>query len=199
MLYFDIAIIAGEIAGLVFSVEKNGWWKQFQYYTQCSNYILLAVTAVHLVCLLRKTVPVVVERCRYYAACLTTVTFVVTVCILIPWFGHPYFFLMETNGLFQHLVCPLLAVAGMPFVSGIRKKDSRIAVIPTAVYGIVLCILNYFRVLSGPYPFLKVHDQPWYMSILWFAAIGALAFGIAVGLRKLSGRKQGDSPESLRF
>ena len=26
MLYFDIAIIAGEIAGLVLSIEKHGFW-----------------------------------------------------------------------------------------------------------------------------------------------------------------------------
>ena len=41
MLYLDIAIIAGELAGLVFSIDKHGWWGQFVYYTQWSNYILL--------------------------------------------------------------------------------------------------------------------------------------------------------------
>ena len=89
MLYLDIAIIAGEIAGLVFSIGKHGWWGQFVYYTQCSNYILMIVCAVHLVCLLRRSVPAAVERLRYIAACLTSVTFLVTVCILIPWYGHP--------------------------------------------------------------------------------------------------------------
>ncbi|MBO7709255.1 MAG: hypothetical protein J6S83_02220, partial [Lachnospiraceae bacterium] len=51
--------------------------------------------------------------------------------------------------------------------------------------------LNYFRVVEGPYPFLKVHNQPWYMSILWFFAISLVAFGIAVLLRKVCG-KRGD-------
>ena len=54
MLYLDIAVIAGELAGLVFSTEKNGWWGQFVFYTQCSNYLLLAVTAIHLFYLLRR-------------------------------------------------------------------------------------------------------------------------------------------------
>lgn len=49
--------------------------------------------------------------------------------------------------------------------------------------------LNYFRVLEGPYPFLKVHNQPWYMSILWLFAIILVAFGIAVLLRKVCGKK----------
>lgn len=54
MLYFDIAIIAGEIAGLVLSIEKHGFWKQFLYYTQWSNYLLFLITIVHLICLLRE-------------------------------------------------------------------------------------------------------------------------------------------------
>ena len=189
MLWLDIAIIAGELAGLVFSVEKHGWWKQFRYYTQCSNYLLLLVTVVHLVCLLRRRMPAAVERCRYYAACLTTVTFAVTVCMLIPWYGHPFFFMLETNGLFQHLICPLLAAAGLPFLSRIRKKDARIAMIPTVIYGVILYTLNICRVLSGPYPFLKVYEQPWYMSVLWFLVVAVLAYGIAAALRKLCGRK----------
>ena len=41
MIYLELAIVAGEIAGLVFSVEKHGWLGQFVYYTQCSNYFLL--------------------------------------------------------------------------------------------------------------------------------------------------------------
>ena len=195
MLCLDIAIIAGELAGLVFSIEKHGWWSQFRYYTQCSNYLLLIAAAVHLFFLLRKKMTPPVERFRYYATCLTTVTFVVTVCILIPLYGHPEFFLLQTNGLFQHLLCPLLAVASLPFLTSIRKKDSRLAMIPTLIYGIVLYTLNFLRVVDGPYPFLKVYEQPWYMSVLWFLVLAALAFGIAVALRKICGRKRGQPAE----
>ena len=190
-MILDIVIIAGELAATVFSIEKHGWWKQFRYYTQCSNYILLFVTLVHLCLLLmKKKMPEAVDRCRYYATCLTTVTFVVTVCILIPWYGHPSFFLIETNGLFYHLLCPLFAIAQLPFITCIRKKDTRLAMIPTVVYGIVLYTLNFLKVVDGPYPFLKVYEQPWYMSILWFLILAALAFGIAVVLWKICGRKQ---------
>ena len=54
---------------------------------------------------------------------------------------------------------------------------------------LVMIPLNYFRVLEGPYPFLKVHNQPWYMSILWFLAIGLVSFGIAVLQRKVCGKR----------
>ena len=189
MLYLDIAIIAGELAGLVFSIDKHGWWGQYVYYTQWSNYILLIAAVIHLVCLLRSSVPTAAERFLYVATCLTTVTFLVTVCILIPWYGHAEWFLLETNGLFHHLLCPLLAVACLPFLHPMRKKDALLAVIPTFIYGVILYTLNYFRRVDGPYPFLKVHAQPWYMSVLWFVLLAAAAYGIAMALRLLCGRK----------
>ena len=85
--------------------------------------------------------------------------------ILIPWYGHAEWFLLETNGLFHHLLCPILAVACLPFLHPMRKKDALLAVIPTFIYRVILYTLNYFRKVDGPYPFLKIHDQPWYMSI----------------------------------
>ncbi len=195
MLYFDIAIIAGEIAGLVLSIEKHGFWKQFRYYTQWSNYLLFLITVVHLICLVRRRMPAWVERYRYYATCLTTVTILVTVCILIPWYGHPEFFLLETNGLFHHLLCPILAIASLPFLRRMEKKDCKIALIQTLLYGIVFYTLNYLRIVDGPYPFMKVHDQPWYMSVLWFLVLLLVAYGVAVLLRKLCGRKREASNE----
>jgi hypothetical protein len=195
MLYLDIAIIAGEIAALVLSIQKHGFWKQFQFYTQWSNFILMAVTVAHLICLIRqrkiqgKQIPARVEKCLYCATCMTTVTLLVTVCVLIPWYGHPEYFMLETNGLFHHLLCPVLAIASLPFLRRMGKQESRIALIPTLLYGIVMYILNYLRLADGPYPFLKVHDQPWYMSVLWFLVLLGAACGVAAGLRKLCGRK----------
>lgn len=191
MLYLEASVVAGELAGLVFSVRKHGWWPQFVYYTQCSNYILLLAAAVHLYFLLRrKRVPAAVNLWRYIAACLTTVTFLVTACVLVPWYGHPEYFLLETNGLFQHLLCPLLAAAGLPFLHPVRKNDCLAALAPTIAYGVLFYALNFFRVYHGPYPFMWVHDQPWYMSAAWFAVLAAGAYGIAAALRKVCGRKR---------
>ena len=190
MLYLDLAIIAGEIAGFVFSYWKHGFWHQFIYYTQWSNLLLLIATVVHLYFLLRKKMPAWVERCRYYATCLTTVTFLVTVCILIPWYGHPEFFLLQSNCLFQHLLCPVLAIASLPLLRRMEKRDCKSALIPTVVYGIVMYTLNYLRVVDGPYPFMKVHEQAWYMSVVWFLVLLGMAYGVAVLLRKLCGLKR---------
>ncbi len=71
----------------------------------------------------------------------------------------------------------------------VEKRDSLLALIPTGLYALVMVPLNVFRVYDGPYPFLRVHNQPWYMSILWMAAIFLVAFGAAAALRKVCGKK----------
>ena len=190
IICLDLAIIAGEIVGMVISIGKHGWLGQFAYYTQCSNYLLFIATAAHLFFLLRGRMPAAVERGKYYATCLTSVTFLVTVFILIPWYGHPEFFLFRSNGLFHHLLCPIMAVAGLPFLSGVRRKDAPLAMIPTVIYGTVMYTLNFLRLYDGPYPFLKVHSQPWYMSILWFVVIAGVAYGVAVGLGRICEKKK---------
>ena len=188
MLYLDIAVIAGELAGLVLASFENGWG-QFVFYTQNSNYFLLAVTLAHLCFLLKKQpVPKSVNRLKYIATCTTTVTFVVAVAVLLPMYKRPYITFLNGANLFQHTLCPILGVATLPLMDPVEKRDSILALIPTGLYALVMVPLNYFRVFDGPYPFLRVHNQPWYMSVLWLLAIFLVAFGIAVILRKVCGK-----------
>ena len=188
MLYLDIAVIAGERAGLVLASFENGWG-QFVFYTQNSNYFLLAVTLAHLYFLLKKQpVPKSVNRLKYIATCTTTVTFVVAVAVLLPMYKRPYITFLNGANLFQHTLCPILGVATLPLMDPVEKRDSILALIPTGLYALVMVPLNYFRVFDGPYPFLRVHNQPWYMSVLWLLAIFLVAFGIAVILRKVCGK-----------
>ncbi|HPF53799.1 MAG TPA: hypothetical protein PLM48_04040 [Clostridia bacterium] len=46
---------------------------------------------------------------------------------------------------------------------------------PTLLYAIVIIILNIAKLLVGPYPFLHIYEQPWYMSIVWIAVILGMA------------------------
>lgn len=188
MLYLDIAVIVGELTGLVLASFENGWG-QFVFYTQNSNYFLLAVTLAHLYFLLKKQpVPKAVNRLKYIATCTTTVTFVVAVAVLLPMYKRPYITFLNGANLFQHTLCPILGIAALPLMDPVEKRDSILALIPTGLYALVMVPLNYFRVFDGPYPFLRVHNQPWYMSVLWLLAIFLVAFGIAVILRKVCGK-----------
>ena len=189
MLYLDIALIAGELAGLVLASFENGWG-QFAYYTQNSNYFLLAATLAHLYFLLKKQpVPKAVNRLKYIATCTTTVTFAVALTVLLPMYKRPYITFLNGANLFQHTLCPLLGFVTLLFMDPVEKRDSILALIPTGIYALVMIPLNFFRVYDGPYPFLKVHNQPWYMSIVWLLAISLVAFGAAVLLRKVCGKK----------
>ena len=189
MLYLDIAVIAGELAGLVLASLENGWG-QFVFYTQNSNYFLLATTLAHLYYLLRKKpVPKAVNRLKYIATCTTTVTFVVAVTVLLPMYKRPYITFLNGANLFQHTLCPILGIVTLLLMDPVEKRDSILALIPTGIYALVMVPLNYFRVYDGPYPFLKVHNQPWYMSVVWMLAIFLVAFGAAVLLRKMCGKK----------
>ena len=189
MMYLDIAVVVGELVGLVLASLENGWG-QFIFYTQLSNYFLLAATLPHLYFLPKKEpVPKAVNRLKYIATCTTTVTFTVAVAVLLPMYKRPYITFLNGANLFQHTLCPILGFATLPFMDPVEKRDSRLALIPTGLYALVMVPLNYFRVLEGPYPFLKVHNQPWYMSILWLFAIILVAFGIAVLLRKVCGKR----------
>ena len=189
MLFLDIAVVVGEAVGLVLATLENGWG-QFVFYTQNSNYFLLITTLAHLYFLLRKKpVPKVVNRLKYIATCTTTVTFFVVVAVLLPMYRRPYITFLNGANLFQHTLCPILGFASLLFMDPVEKRDSRLALIPTGLYALVLVPLNYFRVCDGPYPFLKVHNQPWYMSLLWLFAIGVVAFAVAVLLRRICGKK----------
>ena len=67
MLYLDLAVVVGELVGLVLASLENGW-SQFVFYTQLSNYFLLAATMAHLYFLLKKEpVPKAVNRFKYIA------------------------------------------------------------------------------------------------------------------------------------
>jgi hypothetical protein len=45
------------------------------------------------------------------------------------------------------------------------------ALIPTAVYAVIMLILNAARITVGPYFFLRVYEQPVYKTILWVVVV----------------------------
>lgn len=85
--------------------------------------------------------------------------------------------------LYQHTLCPVLAVFSF-FIFEIRnplpKADLIKALIPTLIYAVTAIILNICKIIEGPYFFLMVYAQPWYMSVIWCIVVlgiaGFLAF-----------------------
>jgi hypothetical protein len=199
-LILNIFIVAMEIIGTSLTVKTQGI-SLFQFYTEDSNIFALfacAVCAAYTARNLKSGVsalPRWVKTMKYMATCCLSVTFVVVICILAPMAGVGGFRIMLLSGsmLYHHLICPVAALISFVFFETdpqLTRKYTYFALIPTGTYAAVAIILNIARVMKGPYPFLRVYEQPVYMSVLWFVVIfgGAylLAWLILLANRKCS-------------
>ena len=180
-----VQLLFGTI-GLVMAVRSMGW-KNFMYYTELSNYLLMTGLIIHVIYLLKGgEMPRWVTRLKFAGVCTVTVTFVVVVTVL-SWFFGLWYLLTAGVMLYHHTICPLLAVASFLFLEKeeATREDVRWSLLPTLLYGTVMIILNIVGTVVGPYPFLMVRYQPWYMSVIWVIVIVGGAGLLSMGLRKL--------------
>ena len=189
MIFIEFCIIVGEIVALILTSIETGW-AQFYYYTQLSNYFLTVMTAIHMITVLRKKpVSERLNRYLYTAICLTTVTFSVVAFVLMPMEGRFYGYMLGTNALFHHTICPIMGVALVTMLRPVKKRDAALALVPTLIYTLVIFTLNILRKLDGPYSFFKIYDQPIYMSFVWLFCLLALVYGAALLMYMLCGKK----------
>lgn len=189
MVFIEACIVVGEIVALILTSMETGW-AQFYYYTQLSNYFLTVTTAIHLITVLRKKpVSERLNRYLYTATCLTTVTFSVVAFVLMPMEGRFYGYMLGTNALFHHTICPILGVALVTMLRPVRKRDAALALIPTMIYTLVMFTMNLLHLIDGPYPFFRIYEQPVYMSFIWLFCLLALVYGAALLMWMLCGKK----------
>ena len=175
------------------------WPSTFKYYTTISN--VLAGISCFLLALYQiinyktsKEIPYFVIIFKYISACMLSVTFLVVLFVLIPASGdinEMIRLLFSPKLLFHHTLCPILCIISFVFFENeykIEKKSIFYSLIPTLLYAIIFIFLNAFNIVSGPYFFLKVNNQPIYMSIIWFVVIMSGAYGISTLLWFLNKR-----------
>lgn len=166
-----------------------------EMYTVDSNILAMLSCLIYAGFLIRKfrkgtEVPAWALMAKYAGVCCLTVTFLVVVAVLAPMFGPEGYQMMLLRGdmLYHHLFCPILAVLSFFLFDRVPmapKKAAQIALIPTILYAAVTVILNLARVIEGPYPFLKVYEQPVWMSFVWVGLIIGGAYAIAWILARL--------------
>lgn len=127
------------------------------------------------------------QHMKYMAACALSLTFLVVLFVLIPLAGWSSFAdkLFADTKLYHHFLCPVLTAVSFLWLEDYRDltaKDAGFALIPTACYAVILTALNILRIADGPYPFLRVYNQPIYMSVIWGFIILGSAYAIARGL-----------------
>ena len=171
-----LVILLLEARGLSLSVSDRRW-RVLVFYTQLSN-LITTVSAMLLVVLGQ---PPWVTTLRYLSTCMLVMTFFVTTCVLIPMGGDPKKLLWSGNGLYHHVLCPILSTISYTFVE--RHSDIIwLPVIITLIYGLIMLYLNGIRKVDGPYPFFRVHNQTALATVLWMVVLMAAMAGISAGV-----------------
>ena len=177
-----LIILLLEIRGLSLSLSGRKWMILI-FYTQLSNLI----TTLSATLLLFLGQPYWVTVLRYISTCMLVMTFFVTTCVLIPMGGSAKKLLWSGNGLYHHVLCPVISTASYIIVE-MHAAGSLIwlpAVI-TLAYGIVMLCLNGLRKVDGPYPFFRVHYQSVAATVLWMAILFAAVTGISAAVWALA-------------
>lgn len=194
VITLNLIIVFLELIGVGLAAS-NHRWGFFKYYTENSNLLCLIFSAVYVGFLLKVKKGVISEMPEWLRAARVTfltglvLTFIVVVLVLGPAIGgiEGYIYVLFTGSmLFGHTLCPITSFVSYVFfekdLCKCKKNHTIIPVIYTFIYAVVLVILNLLRVVDGPYPFLKVYNQPWWASVLWFVSILLLVYYIAIKL-----------------
>lgn len=161
-------ILALEARGLCISI-RDRHWKIFAFYTQISN-IITAISALLVIIFGETGLTALV---RYLSSCMLLMTFIVTTCVLIPMGGNAKQLLFSGNGLYHHLLVPIISTASYLLLEKHVTSPSAIALptVITFVYGIVMLWMNYTDVFDGPYPFFRVKKQSAKATVLWMSIL----------------------------
>ena len=175
----NILIIVMELVALYLSPRGRGVMVLI-FYTQISN-LLTTASSILFIALGERA-----ALLRYVSTCMLTMTFFVTLFILVPMGGGFKKLMLERNGLFHHTLCPVLSV--LSYI--LWEPHSRAWYVPVAitlVYGLVMVYLNYVRAIDGPYPFFRVHCQSRTATVLWIVALLIVVTVISVAILLIAG------------
>ena len=191
-LIFNILILLMEVIGATMPLEEG--IERLEFYTVLSNYFTIIPCLLMVIFIIVKKslseIPYPVMIMKYMATVALALTFIVVLVVIIPSdYGFSGYlegllkFEFEGEFLYWHLLCPLLTVISFIFFEGDRrlnkKKTMYYPCLYTLVYAFVLVILNITGKVAGPYPFLMVLVNPWYISLIWFVVIGLVNYFLA--------------------
>lgn len=167
----------------------------FEYYTVDSNLLALFSSLFYLICIIgEKKVNKFVKLFKYVTTVGLTITFVVVLVILLPMVGFNFNYLFFQGAMpYHHLICPILSFITFIYYDDLGKyykKDSYYPLGVTLIYSFTLIVLNILRKIDGPYPFLKVYNQTFIVSVLWFILIIGMGYLISIIVLKFRNQPQ---------
>lgn len=189
-------LIVLELIALIGTARFHGV-RLFMYYTQDSNILGLAGSVCYLVTAARRLksggeIPRWVRLLRYSSASCLALTFAVVVLLLAPLAPGGYrALLLEGNLLVLHFLGPVISCGSFLLLEDGPKLEPQhiwAAFFPTALYAAAAVSMNAARRWHGPYFFLYVYEQPWWLSLLYLAVICGAALALAWLLKAANGR-----------
>lgn len=180
IIAINTVVIVLEIIGLRISTSERHW-TIFAYYTQISNIITL-ISSVTLIISGSHEVSVTL---RYLSSCMLTMTFLITLFVLVPMGGGFKRLMLSGNGLYHHTLCPVLSVSSYILL----EQHASTWMLPAAitfVYGIIMLVMNAKDLFDGPYPFFRVHDQSKAATVIWMMILTSIIAVISIGISKLA-------------
>ena len=183
IIILNLIIILLELNSLSFDYGLTSLF----YYTELSNLLALITSIILVITSFKKKLPNYVKVLRYISTVNLTITFLVVLFVLAPK-GNLYNMFILDNMFEHHLLCPLLSLFSFMFLEDYKLKLNNIKypVIITTIYGFILILLNIFKVIDGPYPFLRVYNQTLLVSITYFIVmtLGCLLISYLIILPK---------------
>lgn len=176
----NIAVIVLEIIGLRISTSERKW-KIFAYYTQISNIITMVSSFVLVVAGSNELSAVL----RYLSSCMLTMTFMITLFVLVPMGGGFRKLMLSGNGLYHHTLCPILSVTSYIM----WEQHSSLWILPTVltfIYGIIMLVMNGKGLFDGPYPFFRVRNQSKLATVVWMVVLIGIITAISIGICKVA-------------
>lgn len=164
----NIIVIILEAIGLSVSISDRRW-KIFAYYTQISN-LLTIVSSIVYVLFPRAAFSGLL---RYLSSCMLTMTFLVTLFVLVPMGGGFRNLMLSGNGLYHHTLCPVISVLSYIFLEA-HVPVWYLPPVITLVYGITMMYMNHIEKFDGPYPFFRVNHQSVTATVLWIIILFAV-------------------------
>lgn len=189
-LFLNLAVVIMECIALPMSFRRFGP-NMFKFFTEDSNLlagISCLIVSIYLVVSLVKgtELPKWVQLLKYIATGALTLTIITVVLVLAPAAASSkgglgaseLFYLTFDSNKFTHLLCPIFAIAAFLFVDEFHSsfRSVPVSAIPTLLYAITSTSMNIAKLWYGPYVFLRVYEQPVWLSVVCFFAIPGVSF-----------------------
>ena len=188
VMIMHLVLVVLEVIAVAYLLMAEGL-PVFRYYTVDSNVLQLAVSAGYLVCFVKKRkIPAALTVLHLVTAVCLTITFLIAAFVLMPQSTFAYYFLINVAPI-VHFFAPMLAVITFLLSGNAAPRGALFAPMgATVLYGIAALILNFARLLKGPYFFLEVYSTPVGTIVMWFAIIIILCLALSAVFIFLHGR-----------